>query len=137
MTRSIKIVVAAILLGSLTVQADPILTWNWDPATTYENGLPREADDVWQTTLHCNTTPGETGEPYEIQFSLDTPGSPPSQQDMAALVQVGGLGTYYCAATHYSQKYAAESEFSAEANFTVTAQSTGYVPTPPTNLRLE
>lgn len=135
--KKLKIFIAVILLGSLTVQADPLVTWNWTPALTYENGLARDADDNWTTTLHCNTTPGDQGEPYEIMFSLDTPGAPPSVQDMAALVQSGGLGTYYCAATHYSTKYLSQSGFSNETFFTATPQTTGFVPNPPTNLSLQ
>ncbi len=128
-----KRLIALLLLASLTIQADPIISWDWTNATTYENGLPKETDDVWTETLHCNTTPDERGAPYEIQIALDEPGGPPSPEDMAP-VHNGVMGQYWCAATHFSQKYTAQSRFSNEKDFIVTAQNTGFVPNPPTLL---
>ena len=136
MKRTIKILVWAILLGSLTIQADPFKIWDWDEPTTYENGNLIPASDTLTYTLYCNDTSGEQGEPYEIAIALDDPGAPPSQEDMAPVVR-GRAGTYYCVATAASSAFNTESAFSSEANFTVTAQSIGNVPRPPTNLTFQ
>ncbi len=125
-----RFLIAAVLLGSLTIGADPIITWDWTPASTYENGLPIGADDPQTWTLHCNTTPDEQGQPYEIQIALDDANAPPSSEDMAP-VHGGTMGNYWCAATQFSSKYLAESRFSNEKVFIVTAQTTGFVPNPP------
>lgn len=136
MKKFAKLLIAVILLGSLTIQADPFLTWDWDVPTNYANGSPIPASDILMYTLHCNETPGEQGAPYEIQIALDDPGAPPSIEDLAPVVQ-GRAGTYYCVSTALSSVHSTESGFSNEANFTVTSGDLGFVPTPPGNLRLQ
>ena len=126
MNRLVKIS-ALLLLASITVQADPFKLWNWTPPALYENGNPIPVTDTLTYTLHCNDVPMQQGPPYEVQIALDGPGAPPSQEDMAPVVQ-GRAGTYYCVATSRSSSHGTESEFSNEANFTVTAASLGYVP---------
>jgi len=129
-------VIALILLGSLTIQADPFKVWNWDEPTQYENNNPIPVSDTLVYELHCNNTPGEAGPPYDVIIALDDPGAPPSTEDMAAVVN-GTPGTYYCAATATSTAINTTSGFSNEANFTVTPGDLGAVPKPPTNLILQ
>ena len=136
MKRIIQGVVWAVLLGSLTIQADPFKTWTWTEPTQYENGNPIHSTDTITYTLYCNDTSGEQGEPYEIAIALDDPGAPPSIEDMAPVVR-GRAGTYYCVATAASFAFNTESAFSAETNFIVTAASIGNVPRPPTNLTFQ
>lgn len=128
--RSVQLFVAAILLGSITIQAEPNKLWDWTPSTTYVNGNVISASDVQTFTLHCNTTPDEQGEPYEIAIALDDPGAPPSVEDMAPVVQ-GRFGTFYCAATQKSTAFQTESGFSNEVAFTVAPKDLGFVPLPP------
>ena len=136
MKNFVRAIVTLLLLGSLTLQADPWKTWNWDNPTSYTNGNPIPGSDVLETLLYCNDIPGEQGAPYEVMIQLDDPGAPPSVEDMDIVVQ-GRPGTFYCAATSYSPAFSTESEYSNEGSFTVTADSLGFVPLPPTNLTLQ
>jgi len=128
-----RFVIVVLLLASLTIQADPFKTWNWDEPADYANGNPIPASDALTYTLHCNDVAGQQGEPYEVQIALDDPGSPPSIEDMAPAVNATP-GTYYCAATATSTAFGSTSGYSNEANFTVTSGQLGFVPNPPTNL---
>ncbi len=132
----VRAIVTLLLLGSLTLHADPWKVWDWNNPTSYTNGNPIPGSDVLITQLYCNDMPGEQGAPYEVMIQLDDPGAPPSNEDMDIVVQ-GRPGTYYCAATSYSPAFSTESEYSNEANFIVTADSLGFVPLPPTNLTLQ
>lgn len=136
MRNFVRAIVTLLLLGSLTLHADPWKTWDWNNPVSYTNGNPIPGSDVLITFLYCNDMPGEQGAPYEVMIQLDDPGAPPSNEDMDIVVQ-GRPGTYYCAATSYSPAFSTESEYSNEANFTVTADSLGFVPLPPTNLTLQ
>lgn len=136
MKNFVRAIVTLLLLGSLTLYADPWKTWNWNNPTSYTNGNPIPGSDVLLTFLYCNDMPGEAGAPYEVMIQLDDPGAPPSNEDMDIVVQ-GRPGTYYCAATSYSPAFSTESEYSNEASFTVTADSLGFVPLPPMNLTLQ
>lgn len=136
MKRIIHIMVWAVLLGSLTIQADPIKLWDWTEDLFYTNGNAIPVSDTITYTLYCNDTSGEQGEPYEIAIALDDPGAPPSQEDMAPVVR-GRAGTYFCVATARSSAFNTESGYSNETNFLVTAASLGFVPRPPTNLTFQ
>ena len=127
MKRTFQIFIAAILFGSLTIQADFA---GWRPSTSYENGETIPSSDVQTFQLYCNTTPDEFGPPYEVLFSpYDLTASlTPSQQ---TLVSGGQSGTYWCAPTQTSTVYAAESRYGPEQDFIVTAQTMGFVPNPP------
>jgi len=132
-TRLLKWLITALLLGSLTIQADPFKIWDWTGPTLYSNGQPIPGTDILEFTLYCNDTSGESGPPYEVAIALDDPGAPPSQEDMAPVVQ-GRVGVYYCVSTARSSSYNTESGYSNEVNFTVTSMDLGFVPSPPTNL---
>lgn len=133
--KYVKMLVAIVLLGSLTVQADPFKTWNWTPPTNYENGQIIPTTDGLSYTLYCNDVSGDIGPPYEVLIPLDDPGAPPSYEDMG-LVVAGQAGTYYCVATATSSN-GSESGYSNETNFTVTVADLGFVPRPPTNLTFQ
>lgn len=135
MRQFTKWTIAIVLIGSLTIQADPFKTWDWDEPTEYINGEPIPITDRITYTLHCNTTPDEKGPPYDIEMSLSDSESPPSIQDMDAVVN-GRIGTYYCASTATSTTFNVTSEFSNEVGFTVAALDLGFVPAPPLNLRI-
>ena len=136
MKRLLQIVVAVLLFGSLTIQADPWKLWNWTEPVSYTNGNPIPASDMLHYELLCNDIPGEQGPPYEVLIQLDDPGAPPSNEDMDIVVQ-GRPGAYYCVSTATSSAFGTTSEYSNEANFTVTADSLGFVPNPPLNLTLQ
>lgn len=131
--RLLKYLTAFILLGSLTIQADPFKTWNWDEPVTYTNGNPIPGTDNLTYTLHCNDTSGETGEPYEIDIALDDPGAPPSIEDMAPVIR-GRAGTYHCVSTATSSAFGTTSGYSNETPLVVTQTDLGFVPNPPQNL---
>lgn len=130
MKKTLQIMVAVLLLGSITVgnsQAPPIThTFQCTPATTYENGLPFDTDDVITDTLHCGDF---AGGPYPVQTVFVCQAN--------TVVDVGFVvsntpGTFYCRAVHHSAKHNSQSRFSDdEANFTVTSDQLGYVPNPP------
>ena len=131
--RPLKLLIAAVLLGSLTIQADPIRTWSWDGPFEYENAAPIPGGDLTDYTLHCSNNLGDPNVPwpnrYEAQkrFEMQTP---PSIEDMDFIV--GGLpGTYYCAATVASLQYGTTSGYSNEVPFVVPAGVLGFVPKPP------
>ena len=134
--KYLRISIALILLGSITVEGNPFKVWDWTEPTTYENLIPIDVADNLTYTLYCNTTPNLSGPPYSIAIALDDPGAPPSTEDMDPLVQ-GRAGTYYCVATASSSLHGTESVYSNEANFIVTAAQLGNVPNPPTNLVLQ
>ena len=124
--RYLKIAIAAILLGSLTVQADPFKTWNWTGPVTYENGQNIPGGDLINYTLHCGM---QAGGPY-VATQIVQMQTPPSLEDMAFIVQ-GLPGTYYCALTVQSAAHGTESAYSNEVNFTVLPGQLGLVPNAP------
>ena len=133
---TVQLTVTAILLGSVTLHADPWKSWDWQEPVSYTNGNPIPSSDVLTYSLLCNDMPGEQGEPYEVLIALDDPGAPPSNEDMDIVVQ-SRPGTYYCVATTHSTAFGTTSEYSNESFFTVTADSLGFVPLPPLNLTLQ
>ena len=126
MNKTLKILIACILLGSLTLQADPIKTWSWGEPTQYENGSTIPLGDLTDYRLHCGMV---AGGPYPANklFSMQTP---PSDDDMAFVV-AGLPGEYYCVATVSSLAHLTTSGFSGEVNFTVLPAQLGFVPNPP------
>lgn len=128
-----RAIAVALLLASLTIQADPYVVWNWVVPTQYENNNPIPSTDALTYTLYCNDQPEQAGPPYEVAIALDDPGAPPSVEDMAPVAN-GRVGTYHCAATARSTAYGTESVYSNEVNFTVTPDQLGFVPKAPTAL---
>lgn len=126
MKRLFQVVVASVLLGSLTIQADPIKSWFWDAPTQYENGQNIPGGDLTGYTLHCGM---QAGGPYPASKVFEMQ-SPPSEEDMAFVV-AGLPGTYYCVSTVSSINHLTESGFSNEVNFTVLPGDLGFVPRPP------
>ncbi|GAF68891.1 unnamed protein product [marine sediment metagenome] len=125
--KKVRAIAVAALLLVLTVQAN---FTGWSPSTTYTNGEPIPASDVQTFELHCNTTPEEFGAPYEVSFqnyNLLADLTPTEQ----ILVHNFVAGTYWCAPTQFSTTYNSRSDFGPEQNFTVTAQTMGFVPNPP------
>ena len=145
MKRSSQLLVAAVLLGSLTIQAEPFKDWTWMDPTEYENNTPIPAGDLVARTLHCSNSPADTTIPdgskafgnigscadrYETS-TIFISQTPPSREDMAFIV--GGLpGTYYCAATVGSIRYQSRAGCSEELNFIVLPGALGFVPKPMT-----
>lgn len=126
MKKIFQFVIAAILLGSLTIQADPVKTWNWTPPTQYENGSAIPGGDLENYTLHCSNT---AGPPYEASRIFGMQVSP-SIEDMDFIV--GGVpGTYFCVSTVASVAHGSTSGYSNEVNFTVVPGDLGLVPNPP------
>jgi hypothetical protein len=132
MKKVIQLFVAKILLGSLTLQAEPLKTWNWQEPTLYENGNTIPAGDLTNYTLHCGT---QSGGPYGASQTFSTQ-TPPSIDDMGFVVS-GTPGTYYCVSTVDSLQHSTTSGFSNEVNFSVLPADLGYVPMPPANLALQ
>lgn len=126
MKRGLQFLIAAILLGSLTIQADPFKSWNWTAPTQYENDIPIPADDDLSYTLKCGVS---AGGPYD-RFEAMLKEPPPDLQDMGLLVQ-NTPGTYYCVATARSSLHGTESANSNEVNFTVLPTDLGLTPKPP------
>jgi hypothetical protein len=126
MKKTAKILVAMLLLGSLTIQADPLKNWFWDDPTQYENGANIPGGDLTQRKLYCGM---QQGGPYPAEQVFDMQ-APPSLEDMAFVV-AGLPGTYYCVSTVASIAYGTESGFSNEVNFTVAPGTLGFVPRPP------
>ena len=126
MKRALQWTVAIILLGSLTLSAEPTKLWDWTAPTEYENNLPIPSSDVLSYTLYCGVTDGG---PYD-QFitAMNTP--PPQDVDMAPLV-ANTPGTYYCVLTATSSTHLEESDYSNQVNFTVLPGDLGYRPKPP------
>lgn len=126
MKRWLQWTVAIILLGSLTIQADPFKTWSWIGPSEYVNNLPIPATDELSYHLLCGTTEGG---PYDLTVMLiDTPS--PSLQDMGPLV-MNSPGTYYCVMTATSSVWLEPSDYSNEVNFTVLPSDLGLRPKPP------
>jgi hypothetical protein len=126
MKKYLHLFIASILLGSITIQADPTKEWSWTPPTEYENTILIPAGDLVNYTLHCSNN---AGPPYEASktFNMQTP---PSTDDMDFIV--GGLpGTYYCVSTVDSLAYLTTSGYSNEVNFTVLPGTLGFVPSAP------
>jgi hypothetical protein len=117
--------VAIILLGSLTIQADPFKTWDWISPTEYENDSLIPASDELSYRLKCGAIEGGPYNLYETTM-IDKP----SLQDMGPLV-ANAPGTYYCVATATSSAHATESAPSNEVNFTVLPSDLGLRPKPP------
>ena len=126
MKRLLQWTVAIILLGSLTIQADPFKTWSWTGPTEYENNTPIPTSDALSFNLFCGVVEGG---PYELYTTL-LDNAPPSIQDMGPLVQ-NNPGTYYCVATATSPNHLTESDFSNEVAFTVLPTDLGLRPKAP------
>lgn len=126
MRKAIKIIAAAALLGSLTIQAAPDKTFDWTAPTLYENGQSIPAGDLTNYTLHCGTA---AGGPYPVSRAFSSQ-SPPSLEDMAFVVQ-GQPGTYFCVSTVESAAHGTTSGFSNEVNFSVSPADLGFVPQAP------
>lgn len=126
MKRTLQWIAAIVLLGSLTIQADPVKTWNWTGPNEYENNMPIPAEDALSFRLKCGAT---LGGPYD-QYETLLDDSPPSIQDMGALV-MNTPGTYYCVATAMSSLHGLESGPSNEVAFTVLPGDLGLRPKPP------
>ena len=114
---------ASVLLGSLTIQADPFKTWSWQSPATYENGQAIPAGDLFNYTMHCSNNPGP---PYEASKVFESQ-TPPSLDDMNFIV-AGVAGTYYCVSTVDSLTHITTSGYSNEVNFSVQPGELGYVP---------
>ena len=125
MKRMLQWTVAIILLGSLTIQADPFKTFDWTGPTEYENNMPIPASDELSYRLKCGV---QGGGPYDLYETLLI--SAPSVQDMGPLVQ-NTPGTYYCISTATSSVHNLESAPSNEVNFTVLPSDLGLKPKPP------
>lgn len=132
MPRIVKILVAAVLLGSLTIQADPFKMWNWTPSTEYMDGTPIPSTDIQSWTLHCSNMPGS---PYEVDIAITGISAPPSEEDMWPIVQ-GMPGDYVCILTQHSRDWDSDSPGSNEIPFLVTPDQVGKVPAAITDLRI-
>ena len=126
MKKLLQGAIALVLLGSLTISADPFKTWFWDDPTAYENGTPIPGGDLVNRKLLCGVN---SGGPYPAEQVFDMQ-APPSAEDMAFVVG-GMLGTYYCVSTVESAQYLTESDISNEVNFTVLPTDLGLKPNPP------
>ena len=145
MKRSSQLLVAVVLLGSLTIQAEPFVDWFFVDPTEYENNQPIPGGDLTARTLHCGNNPADITIPdgskafgnvgscanrYETSTVFIMQASP-SREDMAFIV--GGLpGTYYCATSVGSIAYLSRSGCSEELNFIVLPGALGFVPKPMT-----
>lgn len=126
MKRAIQALVMLVLLGSLTIQADPFKEWNWTDPTEYENGTLIPENDDLSFYLKCGNTQGGPYDQYETLLTEPAP----SVEDMGPLV-MNTPGTYYCVATATSSLHGTESDFSNEVNFTVLPSDLGLRPKPP------
>ena len=126
MKRTLQWTIAFILLGSITIQADPFKTWNWTEPTQYENNTTIPASDVLSYNLRCGATDGG---PYNL-YSVLLDATPPSIQDMGPLV-ANIPGTYYCVSTATSSLHGTESVFSNQESFTVLPSDLGLRPKAP------
>lgn len=123
--KILKLFILVLLLGSLTINAEPFKTWFWTGPDTYENGDPIIGDPL-EYKLYCGWA--KDG-PYPYSAVLDIQ-APPALQDMAFAV-LGMVGVFFCVETAKSSLYLTESPFSNEVSFTVTPASRGFVPLPP------
>jgi len=121
-----RLLIATILLGSLTIQAAPFKTWNWIDPVQYENGQNIPGGDLTNTTLRCGMQP-DGPYPATQVFAMQVA---PSIEDMAFVV-AGMPGTYYCVATVESIAHGTTSGYSNELPFVVAPGSSGFVPNPP------
>lgn len=144
MKRWMHVIVAIALLGPLTIEADPLVSWFWDDPVLFENETNIPGGDLIARTLHCGNNPadqtipdgseafgnvGACADRYETSTVFIMQAAP-SEEDMAFIV--GGVpGTYYCASSVASQQYGSRSGCSNEENFTVTEAELGFVPKPP------
>lgn len=121
-----RFAIVVALLGTLTIQAEPIKTWSWIAPTQFENDELIPYGDLDSYTLHCSTTPGG---PYTASkvFNYQTS---PSDEDMAFIVN-GMPGTYYCVSTVHSISHDTTSGYSNEVNFLVASGALSFVPRPP------
>ena len=126
MKKTTKLLITFVLLGSLTIQADPFKTWNWTGPTEYENNTQIPPEDALSYSLFCGVIEGG---PYELYTTLLN-NSPPSIQDMGPLVQ-NSPGNYYCVATATSLLHNTESAPSNEVLFTVLPTDLGLRPKAP------
>ena len=126
MKRVLQWTVAAILFGSLTIQADPSKEWSWTGPTEYENGTVIPDSDDLSFRLRCGLSEGGPYDSFETLLAKP----PPSVADMGPLV-ANTPGTYYCIATATSSLYGTESAPSNEINFTVLPGDLGLRPRPP------
>lgn len=126
MKRTFQLLVAFVLLGALTIQADPLKTWNWGTPSEYENAQPIPGGDLVDYTLHCGMQPGGPYPAMQV-FEMQTP---PSIEDMAFVV-AGLPGTYYCVSTVSSLNYGTTSRYSNEVPFVVLPGTLGFVPKAP------
>ncbi len=126
MKKVIQVLMATLLLGSLTIQADPFKSWSWTDPVQYENATNIPGGDLFNRNLMCGM---ELGGPYPAEKVFDMQ-APPSLEDMAFVV-AGLPGNYYCVSTVTSAQYGTTSGFSNEVNFTVLPGSLGFVPNPP------
>ncbi len=126
MKRTLQLLVAVVLLGSLTIQAVPLKTWNWSGPFEYENMQPIPGGDLVDYTLHCGLQPDGPYPAMQV-FEMQTP---PSIEDMAFVV-AGLPGTYYCVATVASLNHGTTSGYSNEVSFVMLPGTLGFVPKPP------
>lgn len=126
MAKKLRVLFALLLLGSITIQADPFHEWSWTAPTAYENGSQIPATDNLIFTLKCGT---DQGGPYD-KFEAVLAKPPPDTLDMGLLVQ-NKPGSYFCIATATSTLYSSESDPSNEVNFNVLPSDLGLRPQPP------
>jgi hypothetical protein len=126
MKRLLQWTAALVLLGSLTIQADPLEVWQWTAPTQYENGDIIPGGDLTNYTIHCGM---QQGGPYPATqvFAMQTS---PSEEDMDFVV-AGIPGVYYCVSTVSSINHLTTSGFSNEVNFIVLPGTLGFAPRPP------
>lgn len=126
MKKFLQYIIAFILLGSITISAEPFKDWNWTDPTTYVNKQPIPQGDLITRTLKCGNTEGG---PYPME-AIFVSQIPPSREDMAFVVQ-GIPGNYYCVSTVWSLQYMSQSGISNEKLFIVAPGALGFVPNPP------
>jgi len=127
MKRMLQWIVAIVLIGSLTIQANPFKTFDWVEPTEYENNLPIPEEDVLNINILCSAN---AGGPYTIEFGVVDELAPPTVLDVGSLVQ-NTPGTYYCVATAASVLHGTTSVHSNEVNFTVFPTDLGLTPKAP------
>ena len=127
MKKTFQLIVAIVLLGSLTIQADPFKTFDWVGPTEYENDMPIPEADVLSYNLLCGAS---ASGPYDIEFGIVDPAAPPTVLDIGPLV-MNTPGTYYCVMTATSLLHGTTSGYSNEVNFTVLPTDLGVIPKAP------
>lgn len=124
--KYVKVAIALVLIGSITLEAYPFKDWSWINPTQYENDFPIPPEDDLSYRLYCGASPGG---PYDL-FSTLLEEPSPVNLDMGALV-ANAPGTYYCVSTATSSLHNTESAYSNEVNFTVLPADLGLRPKPP------